>query len=128
MTRPAGEDTRPTSTTRPDAMATSATNAGAPVPSTTVPPLMTVSTTTGSLCTGPGGVAAWCAVRFDPYGDECHRDPYPTYRALRDQAPVYHDEERGFWALSRFDDVIGALHAPTTFLSGDGIALEGQAR
>ena len=67
-------------------------------------------------------------MRFDPYGDECHRDPYPTYRALRDQAPVYHDEERGFWALSRFDDVIGALHAPTTFLSGDGIALEGQAR
>jgi len=66
--------------------------------------------------------------RFDPYGDECHVDPYPTYRALRDDAPVYHDEERGFWALSRFEDVIGALHAPGAFLSGDGIALEGQAR
>jgi cytochrome P450 len=67
-------------------------------------------------------------VRYDPYGDECHRDPYPVYRALRDHAPVYHDEERGFWALSRFDDVIGALHAPATFLNGDGISLEGQAR
>jgi cytochrome P450 len=73
-------------------------------------------------------VAAWWAVRFDPYGDECHRDPYPVYRALRDHDPVYHDEERGFWALSRFADVLGALHAPTTFLNGDGISLEGQAR
>jgi hypothetical protein len=68
------------------------------------------------------------SVRFDPYGDACHRDPYPIYRALRDGDPVYHDEEAGFWALSRFADVIGALHAPATFLSGDGIALEGQAR
>jgi cytochrome P450 len=67
-------------------------------------------------------------VRFDPYGEECHRDPYPLYRALRDRDPVYHDEERGFWALSRFDDVIGALHAPTTFVNGEGITLEGQAR
>jgi len=67
-------------------------------------------------------------VRFDPYDDECHRDPYPTYRTLRDDAPAYHDEERGFWALSRFADVIGALHAPSVYLSGDGIALEGQAR
>ncbi len=67
-------------------------------------------------------------LRFDPYGEECHRDPYPVYRALRDDEPAYHDEERGFWALSRFSDVIGALHAPDVFLNGDGIALEGQAR
>jgi cytochrome P450 len=67
-------------------------------------------------------------VRFDPYSDECQRDPYPVYRAIREDEPAYHDEERDFWALSRFADVIGALHAPTTFLSGDGIALEGQAR
>ena len=67
-------------------------------------------------------------VRFDPYGDECHRDPYPVYRALRDEHPAYHDPELGFWALSRFADVLDALHAPGTFLSGDGIALEGQAR
>jgi cytochrome P450 len=73
-------------------------------------------------------VAAWWAVRFDPYGDECHRDPYPVYRALRDHEPVYHDAEQGFWALSRFDDVIAALHSPAAFQSGDGIALEGQAR
>ena len=67
-------------------------------------------------------------MRYDPYGDECHRDPYPVYRALRDHQPVYHDEEQGFWALSRFNDVIGALHAPAMVLNGDGISLEGQAR
>jgi cytochrome P450 len=67
-------------------------------------------------------------VRFDPYSEDCRRDPYPLYRALRDSDPAYADDERGFWALSRFDDVINALHAPTTFISGEGIALEGQAR
>ena len=67
-------------------------------------------------------------MRFDPYSDECHRDPYPVYRSIRDQAPAYHDDELDFWALSRFGDVIEALHAPATFLSGDGINLEGQAR
>ena len=67
-------------------------------------------------------------MRFDPYSDECHRDPYPVYRSIRDQAPAYHDDELDFWALSRFGDVIEALHAPATFLSGDGISLEGQAR
>jgi len=64
-------------------------------------------------------------VRFDPYSDECRRDPYPVFRDLRDNQPAYFDEERGFWALSRFDDVLGALHDPTTFISGEGIILEG---
>ena len=66
--------------------------------------------------------------RFDPYDPATQADPYPAYRALRDDAPVYHDERRGFWALSRFDDVLWAAHDPATFCSGQGIALEGQAR
>ncbi len=41
---------------------------------------------------------------------------------------MYHDDARGFWALSRFDDVLWAAHDPATFCSGEGIALEGQAR
>jgi cytochrome P450 len=32
-------------------------------------------------------------------------DPYPVYRVLRDNHPVYHNEEMGFWAFSRFADV-----------------------
>jgi len=67
-------------------------------------------------------------VRFDPYDADTQRDPYPVYRDLRDHAPVYHDEERDFWALSRFEDVLWAAHEPAVFCSGEGIALEGQAR
>jgi hypothetical protein len=65
---------------------------------------------------------------YDPYDPATQADPYPVYRRLRDGAPVYHDERRGFWALSRFDDVLWAAHDPATFCSGEGIALEGQAR
>ena len=35
-------------------------------------------------------------------------DPYPVYRRLRDEAPLYHDERSDLWALSRFDDVQAA--------------------
>jgi len=68
------------------------------------------------------------ACRFDPYDPATQADPYPVYRALRNDVPVYHDERRGFWALSRFDDVLWAAHDPVTFCSGQGIALQGQAR
>jgi cytochrome P450 len=47
-------------------------------------------------------------------------DPYPTYRRLRDEAPLYRDEERGVWALSRFDDVQSAARDWQTFSSGEG--------
>jgi len=32
-------------------------------------------------------------------------DPYPLYRRLRDEAPLYHDGRADVWAFSRFDDV-----------------------
>jgi hypothetical protein len=67
-------------------------------------------------------------VRFDPYDPSTQRDPYPVYRALRDEQPLYKDEERGFWALSRFEDVLWAAHEPGRFCSSGGVALEGQAR
>lgn len=67
-------------------------------------------------------------VHYDPYDSAVQRDPYPTYRALRDHAPAYHDEARDFWALSRFEDVIAGLHDPETYCSGQGIILEGTAR
>lgn len=63
-------------------------------------------------------------VRFDPYSYEHHEDPYPTYRRLRDEAPAYLDDERGFWALSRHDDVRAALDDWPTFSSTGGITLE----
>ena len=47
-------------------------------------------------------------------------DPYPVYRRLRDQAPVYHNPERDMWALSRFDDVHAAGRDWETFSSSAG--------
>ena len=38
---------------------------------------------------------------FNPYAYEIHEDPYPTYRALREHAPVYRKDALRFWALSR---------------------------
>jgi cytochrome P450 len=58
---------------------------------------------------------------YDPYSHELHEDPYPVYRALRDEHPLYYCEARGVWALSRFDDVWDAVHDPGTFCSGEGV-------
>lgn len=63
-------------------------------------------------------------VRFDPFSYEHHEDPYPTYRRLRDEAPAYLDPERGFWALSRHEDVRAAIDDWPTFSSSGGITLE----
>jgi cytochrome P450 len=63
-------------------------------------------------------------VRFNPFSYEFHDDPFPVYRQLRDEAPAYHDDDLGFWALSRYDDVAHALHDPDTFCSRFGITLE----
>jgi cytochrome P450 len=63
-------------------------------------------------------------VRFNPYSYDFHDDPFPVYRQLRDEAPCYHDEELGFWALSRYADVLDALHDPDTYCSRFGITLE----
>jgi cytochrome P450 len=67
-------------------------------------------------------------MHFDPYDPATQADPYPVYQELRDHRPVAHNEERGFWALSRFEDVLTAAHDPARFCSGQGITLEGQAR
>lgn len=47
-------------------------------------------------------------VEFDPFSDEYFNDPYDLYRRMRDEAPVYFSEKYGFYALSRFADVLAA--------------------
>jgi cytochrome P450 len=61
---------------------------------------------------------------FNPYAYDVLDDPFPYYRRLRDDAPAYRNDELGFWALSRYDDVLDALHDPATYCSGEGITLE----
>ena len=64
-------------------------------------------------------------VEFDPFSLECLEDPYPTYRALLEDAPVYHSARRGFWALSRFADVQNAARDWETFSNRGGVDLSG---
>ena len=44
-------------------------------------------------------------VYYDPYDVGINTDPYPVFRRLRDETPVYRNEEHGFYAVSRADDV-----------------------
>jgi len=44
-------------------------------------------------------------VYYDPYDVGINADPYPTFRRLRDEAPIYHNERHDIWALSRYADV-----------------------
>jgi cytochrome P450 len=61
---------------------------------------------------------------FDPYDIEIDADPYPIYKRLRDEAPLYHNERIGFWGLSRFADVEGALKDFRRLSSAKGDILE----
>ncbi|MFP5256554.1 MAG: cytochrome P450 [Acidimicrobiia bacterium] len=61
---------------------------------------------------------------YDPYDYAVHDDPYPVYRRLRDEAPVYRNEERGFWALSRHADVVDAFRDSARFSSSHGVSLD----
>jgi cytochrome P450 len=61
---------------------------------------------------------------YDPYDYAIDADPYPIWKRLRDEAPVYRNDEHGFYALSRYDDVLKGLLDSETFLSSHGIVLE----
>ena len=61
---------------------------------------------------------------YDPFSYATQEDPYPVYRRLRDEAPAWWSERRGFWALSRHADVFAALKDPVHFSSRHGITLE----
>jgi cytochrome P450 len=61
---------------------------------------------------------------FDPYDYAFHDDPYPVYAALREHAPLYRNEELGFWALSRHADVLTAFREAELFSSADGVSLD----
>ena len=63
-------------------------------------------------------------VYYDPYDVEIDRDPYPTFRRLREEAPLYYNEPHDFYAISRFDDVERGLVERDTFISGRGGILE----
>jgi len=63
-------------------------------------------------------------LNWDPLDKSLRIDPYPTWRRLRDEAPVYYNERYDFWALSRFADVDAAHRDAQTFSSAHGTVLE----
>ncbi|MFV8050468.1 cytochrome P450 [Mycobacterium sp. 48b] len=63
-------------------------------------------------------------VYFDPYDVEINANPYPTFARLRDEAPLYYNEQHDFYALSRFADVNKGLVDHETFSSARGAIIE----
>jgi cytochrome P450 len=63
-------------------------------------------------------------VVYNPYDPAVNNDPYPVYAWLRREAPLYHNAEHGFWALSRHADVSAALGDSTLLSSDHGPVLD----
>ena len=61
---------------------------------------------------------------YDPYDFEIDVDPYPLWRRLQDESPLYYNEKYDFFALSRFDDVETALKDSERLSSARGSVLE----
>jgi cytochrome P450 len=63
-------------------------------------------------------------VYYDPYDFDIDADPYPIWRRLREEQPLYYNERYDFYALSRFDDVERCLVDWRTYSSAKGTLLE----
>ena len=63
-------------------------------------------------------------VYFDPYDVDIDADPYPVFRRMRDEAPLYYNEPHDFYAVSRFADVERCYLDSKTFISGRGGIIE----
>jgi cytochrome P450 len=68
---------------------------------------------------GPGS-----DVYYDPYDFDIDADPYPVFRRLRDERPLYYNEALDFYAVSRFADVESCSIDWQTFSSARGSVLE----
>jgi cytochrome P450 len=63
-------------------------------------------------------------VYFDPYSVDINADPYPTFARLREEAPLYYNEQHDFYAVSRYEDVNRGIVDHGTFSSARGAILE----
>jgi cytochrome P450 len=64
------------------------------------------------------------ALQYDPYDFAIDSDPYPVWRRLREERPLYYNEQYDFYALSRFEDVEAGLKDWRTYSSAKGTLLE----
>jgi len=63
-------------------------------------------------------------IYYDPYDFEIDADPHPVWRRMRDEAPLYRNDEYEFWAVSRFDDVEAGHVDWKSYSSAPGTVLE----
>ena len=63
-------------------------------------------------------------VYYDPYDVAINADPYPVFRRLRKEAPLYYNNTHDFYAVSRYDDVERGLVDNEAFISSRGGILE----
>jgi hypothetical protein len=63
-------------------------------------------------------------VYYDPYDFTIDDDPYPTWKRMRDELPLYFNEKYNFYALSRYEDVARELHNWETYRSGRGTTMD----
>ncbi len=63
-------------------------------------------------------------VVYDPYDVEINADPYPVFRRLREERPLYYNEQYDFFAVSRYEDVERGLVDHKNYISGRGGILE----
>jgi len=66
-------------------------------------------------------------VEYSPYAYQVHEDPYPVYARLRAEAPLYRNDEIGFWALSRHEDVLRAIRDTDNLSNEHGVSIEPSA-
>jgi len=64
------------------------------------------------------------AIYYDPYDFDIDADPYPVWKRLRDEMPLYRNDRFDFYAVSRFADVESCSVDWQTFRSGRGTVLE----
>jgi cytochrome P450 len=69
-------------------------------------------------------VSAESDVYFDPYDVGINADPYPVFKRLREEAPLYYNAQHDFYALSRYEDVKRGIVDHTTFSSAKGAIIE----
>jgi cytochrome P450 len=61
---------------------------------------------------------------YDPYDFELHRAPYPIWKRLRSDAPLYYNAKYDFYALSRYADVERCSKDWRKYSSAKGTLLE----
>src|SRR5665811_689584 len=49
------------------------------------------------------------SVNLDPREAQFYADPYPTYRRLQVECPIFKWEQYGHWCFSRYEDVNALL-------------------